>query len=526
VYAAAAVLTLVAGVTLFARLESYPLWEPDEARHAEIAREMVEHANWVLPTLYGSPYHHKPVLYYWLTAAAYAAGGRSTVTARVVSGAAGVLVLLAVFAWARAAWGLRAATLSALTLVTTVEFVALGRYGDLNMLLTLWVTVAILALHRWASRDGRGPGLLLAAVACGLGMLTKGLVAPALIAGVGLVHLWRTRRLHLLRRWEVALAAVVFVAVAAPWYVMAALRAPGYLRDFFFEYHLRRALGGDAHLHPEPFYFAPLAAALCFLPWTLLLPAALQRAARRRHDESTGFCLSWAVFVVLLFTLPRGKLASYLLPAMPPLALVIGKYWADLTRRVPNAAEGRLFRIGVGAFAILGVAAPLLALVATARHAGGTWLPLAACSLVLCPFGIVVAWLAATHRSAYAPLIVVAAMLVGYSVFYTWGAPMVSTVFSDDVIARTIMAADPSRHAPVVAFRTSGGSLPFYLDRPVRLLNSQSRLRRVLARRSLVFVMTHRWNLRGLRRVPTLWVWREGRHMLFASQPRPLGSGA
>jgi 4-amino-4-deoxy-L-arabinose transferase len=95
--------------------------------------------------------------------------------------------------------------------------------------------------------------------------------------------------------------------VAAPWYVAAGTRAPGYLRDFFLEYHLRRAIGGGAHLHPEPFYFAPVAAALCFLPWTLLLPAALQRAARDRRDDATRFCLSWAMVVVLLFTLPRGK---------------------------------------------------------------------------------------------------------------------------------------------------------------------------------------------------------------------------
>jgi 4-amino-4-deoxy-L-arabinose transferase-like glycosyltransferase len=126
--------------TLFSGLGRYPLWEPDEARHAEIAREMGEHANWILPTLYGRPYHHKPVLYYWLTAGAFAVGGRGTATARVVSGLAGVLVLIAVFAWARDAWGSAGGGLLNLTLLTTIEFVALGRYGDLNMLLTLWVT--------------------------------------------------------------------------------------------------------------------------------------------------------------------------------------------------------------------------------------------------------------------------------------------------------------------------------------------------------------------------------------------------
>jgi 4-amino-4-deoxy-L-arabinose transferase-like glycosyltransferase len=520
------VLLLLATTTLFSGLGRYPLWEPDEARHAEVAREMGAHANWILPTLYGRPYHHKPVLYYWLTAGAFAVGGRGTATARVVSGLAGVLVLIAVFAWARDAWDLRAAVCSTLTLLTTIEFVALGRYGDLNMLLTLWVTVGVFSVHRWATHDGRGLGLLLAAVACGLGTLTKGLVAPALIGGVGLLYLWGSGRLHLLRHRDVLLAAGIFAAVAATWYVAAGTRAPGYLRDFFLEYHLRRAVGGGAHLHPEPFYFAPVAAALCFLPWTLLLPAALQRAARDRRDDATRFCLSWAVVVVLLFTLPRGKLATYVLPAMPALALVIGRYWSALTRSVPGVGEGRALRAGAGTLAILALGAPLVSLAVTAREAGGTWLPLAACSLVLCPFGAVVAWLVADRRTAYAPPVVVAAMLAGFAVFYAYGAPTVSSVFSDDAIARAIMAADPSRKAPVVAFGTYGGSLPFYLDRPVRRLESPRRLQRVLARRPLVFIMTHRWQVRGLRRLPTLWVWREGRHLLLASQPRPLGSGA
>jgi 4-amino-4-deoxy-L-arabinose transferase-like glycosyltransferase len=56
----------------------------------------------------------------------------------------------------RSVWGVRAAALSALTLLTTVEFFALGRFGDLNMLLTLFVTAGVLGVHGWANRDGRG----------------------------------------------------------------------------------------------------------------------------------------------------------------------------------------------------------------------------------------------------------------------------------------------------------------------------------------------------------------------------------
>lgn len=164
VLAVAVTMMLLGGATLFAGLGRYPLWEPDEARHAEIAREMAGRGAWIVPTLHGRPYHHKPILYYWLTATAYRVGGADTAMARVVSATAALLTVGVVFAWAHATWGLSAAALSALTLLTTIEFVALGRFGDLNMLLTLWVTIGVLGVHRWVSRDGHGVGLLAASL--------------------------------------------------------------------------------------------------------------------------------------------------------------------------------------------------------------------------------------------------------------------------------------------------------------------------------------------------------------------------
>ena len=513
-----AAIALVAVTMLFANLGGYPLWEPDEARHAEIAREMAAHDSWLLPTLYGRPYHDKPVMYYWLTAAGYRVWGPDTVAARGVSALGALLTVAAVFWWALAVWGMEAAALSALTLVTTLEFLVLGRFGDLNMLLTLFVTVGVLGAHRWEHRDGRWCGLVAAAGAAGLGALTKGLVAPVLIGGVALAYLASRGRLRLLRWREVLLAAVVFVAVVAPWYVAAGMRSPAYLRDFFLQHHLRRFAGG-VRLHPEPFYFTIVATALCFLPWTLFLPAALHRALRGDRDEATVFCATWAGTIVLLFSLPRGKLATYVLPAMPPLALLVGSYWSRLARAAPDVRELGLLRLGLGVVAILAIAAPPIAIGVTAYLEGGRWLPIALLSLVLWPFGAVTAWLALERRYERTPLVMVVTMLVLVAAFYGYGAPRVSAVVSDAPIARMIIAADPGRHAPVVAFRTLGGSLPFYLDRPVRLLDAQRRVRRVLARRPLVFIVTHRRHLRALRRLGALYVWREKRHILLATVP-------
>lgn len=525
VLASALVVMLLGAATLLLGLGRYPLWEPDEARHAQIAHEIVERGTWLLPTFRGHPYLRKPILYYWLTAAAYEVGGVQTAAARSVSAIAGLLTLLAVFTWANRAWGLRAAILSALVLLTTIEFVTLGRYGDLNMLLTLWVTVGMLGLHRWVTREGRGPGLLVAAAACGLGALTKGLVAPVLVVAVGLLYLWLVGRLHLLRGAQAAGAAALFAAVAVPWYVVAGLSSPGYLRELFVQQQFHRVVGGGPGLHPEPSYFTLAAAVVAFAPWTLLLPAVLQRAGRDRRDDATRFCLLWAVVVVVAFTLPSGKLATYVLPAMPALALVVGGYASRLFRHEPIGREARLLRGGIGALASLAIAAPPIALATTGRLAGGAWLPLARLSVVLCPFGAVLGWVAARRRWSWAAPTIVVAVLCTCAVFYAWGAPFVSDIVSDAQMASAIEAADPSRQAPVVAFRTFGGSLPFYLDRPVHFVVSAGRVRNLLKRRPLVFVVTHHRHVRAFRRIPNLYVWRRARHLLVASRPPPFGPG-
>jgi 4-amino-4-deoxy-L-arabinose transferase-like glycosyltransferase len=233
----------------------------------------------------------------------------------------------------------------------------------------------------------------------------------------------------------------------------------------------------------------------------------------------------WAVVVVVAFTLPSGKLATYVLPAMPALALVVGCYASRLFRHEPIGREARFLRGGIAAIASLAVAAPPIALATTGRLAGGAWLPVARLSVVLCPFGAVLGWVAARRRWSWAAPTIIVAVLCTCAVFYGWGAPLVSDIVSDAQMASAIEAADPARQAPVVAFRTFGGSLPFYLDRPVHFVVSAGRIRNLLKRRPLVFVVTHHRHLRAFRRIPNLYVWRRARHLLVASQP-PLGRAA
>jgi 4-amino-4-deoxy-L-arabinose transferase-like glycosyltransferase len=316
---AAVAAALVAILVLFWNLGGYALWDPDEGRHAEVARELHvarDFRGWMVPSLNFRPYYDKPILFYWLVSAAYAVGGVNELSARVVSATAALLTVLATYAWAAAVWGAGPALAAAVVLVTAGEFAALGRYANLDMLLTLWITLGLFAVHRWTVRAERGASLVPAAVFAALGTLTKGLVAPVLVAGIGLGYLAVTRRLPLLRRARLGRAALAFLAVAGPWYLAAGLTDGDYLHELFVRHHFQRYFQEARYLHPGPIYYYLPMLLLCFLPWSVLLPVtAVRTLARERRGDPEWFCVCWVLGVLVFFSTASGKLGTYILPA-------------------------------------------------------------------------------------------------------------------------------------------------------------------------------------------------------------------
>jgi len=223
----------VAAVVLLGWLGGYGLWDPDEGRHAAIARELFAATTWrgwLLPSHNFEPYYDKPILYYWLTGLAYAGIGVNEAGARLVSALAALGTLLAVFRWTAVVANVATARRAVLVLATSLGFVSLGRYGSLDMLLTCWITIGLCCAERFLADPSRTSLLVGAAVSAGLGMLTKGLVAPLFIAGIPLVYaVLAGRPLPRHRAWLTALG--VFSLVAGPWYAVAGILDPTYLRN-------------------------------------------------------------------------------------------------------------------------------------------------------------------------------------------------------------------------------------------------------------------------------------------------------
>ena len=299
-----------------------PLLVPDEGRYASVAFEML-HGDWLMPTLNGLPFFHKPPLMYWLDIVAMQLVGVSAFAARFASivGAwlTGAALLLALRRWHDA----RTATLALVVLATCPFFFIAAQYANHDMLVAGLITVAVFAFVR-ALDDAPKPALrwLVAAwVACALALLSKGLIGvvlPALVVGPWLLA---QRRWRDLLRLLHPLALLAFALVAGPWLVAMQLRYPGFFDYFIVEQHFRRyAQSSFNNVHP--FWFFIVVLPLLTLPWSGWLALGGQRVLRAR-SPLLGLYAWWIVAVVGFFSLPSSKLVGYILPALAPWCALI-----------------------------------------------------------------------------------------------------------------------------------------------------------------------------------------------------------
>jgi len=351
-------LALMGLVLFFYRLGAPGLMDPDEGRYAEIAREIFLLHDWLIPHLNLSPYLEKPPLVYWLTALSFKALGASELAARLPSAASALGGLFLAYWLGRCLWGPALAFLGATVLATCSGYVVLGRLLTLDMtfsfLLNLAIALGYLALSRerrelWPWAYG----------ALGLAVLAKGpvaLVLAGLIWGIWVLIQRRSWRSLVQPRGWLILAVLVL-----PWFGYVQWRYADFFRYFILEHHVGRFL--TPAIHPEPFYYyGPVLLGL-LLPWSWLLPWVLvSRGAGRNPDPDKIFLLIWAAVVVVFFSLSRGKLAPYILPALLPLALIVGEGLGSLSDSVRTWAADPGLRISLWAWTLAGLSAVALLL--------------------------------------------------------------------------------------------------------------------------------------------------------------------
>jgi len=329
-------------VCLFGHLGAIGLVGPDEPRYAWIARAMAETGDWVTPRLYGQPWFEKPVLYYWAAAIGFRAHLSPEWAARLPSSFAALAAALAI-AWLGWRHYPRSnhfaeapAFIAPLVFSSSVAAIGFARAAGPDMLFAATLTVAMAAASEIVARAGAlrnsealgrdGLPLIPFGAALGLAVLAKGPAAIALAAGA--VGCWALTTKHWRAAFRLAhpIAIVAFGVVSLPWYILCHLRNPEFVRVFIFHHNFERYLT-PVFQHRQPVWFFLPIILLGLLPWTtLLIPAALEgiRLWREKSwSDSPGYFFAWwAVIPFLFFSFSQSKLPGYILPAIPPLALL------------------------------------------------------------------------------------------------------------------------------------------------------------------------------------------------------------
>lgn len=335
--ATAVLLALVLALLVF-RLGAVPLLGPDEPRYTRVAVEMHRAGEWVTPTLQGEPWLEKTPLFYWLAGAAFSALGETEAAARVPSVLATLVLVGATALVGARLYGAAAGLHAGFAAGTSLLVFAYGRAASMDMLLAAAVTVAI-GLAGLRVLDRAGPrAVAAAAAAAGLATLAKGplgLLLPVLVLGG---HVAATREWRRLRELLPPAAVAAFVAVAAPWYVAILLDQGRHFVDVFLLGHNVARFTSTVHNHPGPFwYYVPVLLAGLF-PWSGLAVPALFRV-EPRADRRDLFVLLWLALPLAFFSVAGSKLPGYILPCVPPLAILVGRVADRLVQegRTPEA---------------------------------------------------------------------------------------------------------------------------------------------------------------------------------------------
>ena len=472
--------TVIVAIIWFSLLGYRDLIDPDEGRYAEIPREMVASGDWLTPRLNGFKYFEKPALQYWATAAGFSLFGESNLTARLWPALLGFLGALWAGYLGLRLYGKTAGFYAFVMTVSGLLYVSLGHMLSLDMALSVFVAIGVGSLALAQSRREDPAWLrrwmLVGWASLALAMLTKGLIALVLPAGTVLLYSVWQRDWVLWKHLHIAKGLLLFLLLAAPWFIAVSLANPEFAQFFFIHEHFERYTS-EVHDRIEPWwYFIPVFMA-GVLPWTAVTLQSLYRPLVQAGTRTvTGFdaerfLLVFTVFVLAFFSLGQSKLASYILPAMPMVAVLAGRQMAAKGYRKTDAWSLLLLAVVLLASAWQ---APRFASDATPAAMFVAYRPWFIAASVLLAIAALAGFRARPTRPVHVATIGILVLLAFQ--LLTWGFQCLSGSRSSRDLAMAIQATVPDGTV-VFAVATYPHSLPFYLQHTITLVSKRDEMK-------------------------------------------------
>ncbi len=313
------ILLLFSYVFVLYGIGGYSLKEPDEGRYAEIPREMVASGDYTVPRLNDVRYFEKPPFLYWATALSYKLFGVSEWSFRFPNALAAVLCVFSLFFFVRRWTDEQAAFLASLVLLSSLGFFSMARIVTTDMVLTLWLFLSLLSFYGYY-RENKAPFIYGFYASMALATLTKGPVAPVLLGATIFLFLLTEKNIAFVKNMKLFRGSLLFLAIAAPWFVIISLKEKEFFNFFFVDQHILRFVSTKHKRSGPIYYFIPVLLG-GMLPWSLFIPRAVSLTWKR--PECRLF-LIWSALVFIFFSVSGSKLPPYILPIFPTLSMIIG----------------------------------------------------------------------------------------------------------------------------------------------------------------------------------------------------------
>jgi 4-amino-4-deoxy-L-arabinose transferase-like glycosyltransferase len=365
-------LLLTFSLGIFVGTAGWPgLLDDADTCHAIAAREMLATGNWVILHINGIRYLEKPPLHYWLVAASYALFGVTSFATRLPLALSVAGLALMLFAFGRQFFGQRTGFYAGLIMTTCIGTFLFTRIMIPEAIYALEFTATFyLFLRAWTGSLSPRAGYWGTAAMLALAMLTRSLVGVAFPLGIVFLFVLATGQWERLREIPWVSSILIFLAIAAPWHILAELSVPRHPADFFWFYFLNeqvfRALGWR---YPADYATVPLLLWLLehfvwLFPWSVFAPYALAEFPRPRtwrNLDASGqarlFVFLWTAFILAFFSWTKSRMEYYSFSAWPAMALLLGVGLAraeEQRRRWLPRLQGVLAALGVAAATILG----------------------------------------------------------------------------------------------------------------------------------------------------------------------------
>lgn len=458
-------LILVSIVLLFFNLNSVSVFQVAEARNAQCAREMFERNDWVVPTFNGELRTDKPVFEYWCMIIAYHLFGVSEGSSRFFSAVCGFLTILSTFLFARRHLGLKAASWSALVLLSSLHCIIQFRLATPDPYLILFHTVTLFAFWEGFT-SGKFKWYMLMYIAFGLSVLAKGPIG-FLLPGLSILLILLFKKqlkwpvIKQLKPWY---GVLVVLLIAAPWYILVNERTNGeWLYGFLFTHNLTRFKEGIDD-HQGIFLITFLFVILGMFPFSIFFLRSISQTWQRLKQNDTLLCtfISFAS-IVIFYAFSKTRLINYTSPCYPYFAIMLGWYIADVIER----KSASTFKIELIVLLIICLIMPIGAWVwlsQTDPLTSITWVsPLFAIPAI----GVTLALIKLKQNAAKSLLLVAASFIVFSLVVNSVIFPAIDNQTPMDKRGEIVRTSET-----VIAYRNFNHAFAFYARGPIQTFDS------------------------------------------------------